>query len=306
MFLQRQQKKLRARLRFLRHRIPYWLIWRVLRWQNCLLNYRAGLSSVSAKSSYENIYYGATIKSGSQWLTALFSDFTVYRYSGLPFYDYLVRYYKGREPRPTMTGRPFDKAFPVRKFAGTLYIDYSSFQTIPKPSKWRAFFVIRDPRDLLVSWYFSAKISHIVIGSDTVATRRKLESLSFEDGLIYGIDWFAEYGLFQSLKSWHQCDDPNVKTIRYEDLVSDRQPQVFRDLFNFLDINIPEDEFQQLLQAYSFETLSGRKPGEADNNSHIRQGQSGNWQKHFTPKVREHWDRVVGDLAEELGYSVDC
>ena len=37
-----------------------------------------------------------------------------------------------------------------------LYMPYDGFAALTKPEPWRAFFVMRDPRDVVVSWYFSS------------------------------------------------------------------------------------------------------------------------------------------------------
>jgi hypothetical protein len=50
--------------------------------------------------------------------------------------------------------------FPPRSIVTHLYVTYDTYLSIPKPEKYKTFFVMRDPRDLVVSWYFSAKYSH--------------------------------------------------------------------------------------------------------------------------------------------------
>lgn len=292
--LQRQLKRWRSRWNWGRRHVPYPLVHAFLRGQSHWLQWRARASQPVRRSAFENVYFCGTIKSGSQWLTALFSDWEVYRHSGLVFYDFLHREFRGRETRRRMTERAYPRGFSPRTVTGCLCIDYPSFQTIPRPGTWRAFFVRRDPRDLVVSWYFSTRNSHILNGKDMVAAREKLRSLSKEDGLLYAIDWLEDYGLFQAIRSWDGVEDPNVRVVRYEDLAGPESAENLRDLFRFLDIDLPEESFRRLVAAYSFETLSGgRKPGEADEQSHVRKGVAGDWRNHFTERVEER----VGGLG---------
>ena len=189
-----------------------------------------------------------------------------------------------------MTERPYQKPFPRKTITGCLCIDYPSFQTIPKPQEWRAFFVRRNPRDLVVSWYFSTRNSHILNGKDMLEARGKLQKLSKEDGLLFAINWLADYGMFAAIRSWEGVADPNVKIFRYEDLAGPKSEEFLKELLEFIDIRIPEDEFKELVEAYSFETLSGgREPGEGDDQSHVRKGVAGDWKNHFTVRVEERF-----------------
>lgn len=295
MFFQRKMKQIRSRWKWGRKHIPFWLVHRIQQGSSLALQARTSLTLVAARSPYTNVYYCGTIKSGSQWLCSMFSDIEVYRYSGLRFYDFIHRYFDGREPRFRMTERPYHTPFPPHTLTGTFCIDYASFQTIPKPDQWRAFFVHRDPRDLVVSWYYSSRISHIVLGKDTLAVREALLQRNLEDGLCYAIDWLANYGMFASLASWRECRDPNVKLVHYEDLISEEAPRHFTELFDFIGVQMPPAVQASLLEAYSFRTLSGREKGQGDNQSHVRKGVAGDGKAHFTDKVEAHFREVVGE-----------
>ena len=58
-----------------------------------------------------------------------------------------------------------------------------------------------------------------------------------------------------------------------------------------------------LLARYSFEALSGRKPGQEDTGSKLRKGVAGDWRNHFTPAVQEAFDDETTDLVARLGYA---
>ena len=55
-----------------------------------------------------------------------------------------------------------------------VYTTYEVFRTVvPKGMNQRTFAVIRDPRDTLVSWYFSMRYSHTVEGGKQVGELRE-------------------------------------------------------------------------------------------------------------------------------------
>ena len=65
---------------------------------------------------------------------------------------------------------------------------HEGFAALPKPEPWRAFFVLRDPRDVVVSWYFSSIGSHPTNSSRGMQRAREhLAALDEEQGLIDSI-----------------------------------------------------------------------------------------------------------------------
>ena len=120
---------------------------------------RVLLRHVARRSDVRNIYHCCVHKTGSQWIRKVFADPEIYRVTGLRTYAYGPRLDDGDRNRsyPEVS---FDRPFPVRRIVSPLYIPYESFVELPKPEPWRAFFVLRDPRDIVVSWYFSSKSSH--------------------------------------------------------------------------------------------------------------------------------------------------
>ncbi len=265
---------------------------------------RAGLVRVRHVSHATNIYHCCTQKTASQWIRSIFSDVRVYKYSGLKPYHYQTMQRNGYDER-NLTERSFEKPFPPRTIVSPLYIDYHNFAAIPKPDAYKAFFVMRDPRDILVSWYFSSKYSHSKMG-DIGLIRRKLHDLSQSDGLVYMIGHLKDFGLFAALETWLTAErrDDKVRLLRFEELTGSHKEAVFGELFDFLDINMPERELTLLLEDYRFERLSGgRRKGREDRESHYRKGTPGDWQNYFDRKVSDAFRDTTGDLIERMGYA---
>ena len=161
------------------------------------------------RSQNQNIYHCTVQKSASQWLRAILSDPRVYRSCGLTSYRYQDDLPGKHDPRK-LTQRRFEKPFPEATIVTTIYIDYEGFASIPKPARYKAFFVMRDPRDVLISWYFSSKFSHPLLG-DLGRIRQDLNRLSEPDGLLYSIDYLDDFGLFAAQRSWAGRRSPVAK-----------------------------------------------------------------------------------------------
>lgn len=161
------------------------------------------------------------------------------------------------------------------------------------------FHLIRDPRDALVSGYWSWKISHLNNSEKMLDIREKLNVLDIEEGLLLMMDSLTT---FQQLQKWNLGSYENILDIRYEDLFQDTKGG-FSRIFDFLQIPIDDSELNHLVSAYSFESLAQRKPGEEDVTSHFRKGGSGDWQNYFTDRVKAAFKEKHGDLLINLNYA---
>jgi hypothetical protein len=244
---------------------------------------------VVARCGYDNVYHCAVRKTASQWVKALFGDPVVYRYSGLLPYD--PRSYRWRHPQ----------AFPTGRVVSSLFLSHKRFQTLPKPDRHRAFFVLRDPRDMVVSSYFSTRNSHAPMG-DIPQVREVLRAKPFKDGLLYLIDHHAQRGTFRALRSWATAADVDaVPLIRYEDLTGEKQLEEVDRMMRHCGIIIPPDELADLLSRYSFSRMRSAPAGAATT-SHYRKGKSGDWQSHFDDDIHDAFVAATGDLVKLLGY----
>lgn len=255
-------------------------------------------------SSASNIFHCCVQKTASQWVRAILQNKRTYKYSGLKVFNYEERLPDRVDPR-SLTARTFDQPFPAGTIVSPIYIDQKGLKGIPKQGAFRAFFVMRDPRDIVVSRYYSFKISHPEIGNISTV-RQDLNAMSEEDGLAYTIDQLVKRGLFEALRSWAEVSpsDKNLLAVRYEDLTGAEQFQAWQRLFSHCDIRMPDRVVRELLERNSFSALTeGRAQGAEDVNSHLRKGVHGDWKNHFTSAIERKFRETTGSLIEELGYS---
>ena len=241
---------------------------------------------------HTNIYHCTTQKTASQWIVGIFdslhsrTDLDTYACDDTP---------------ETMSGYHFTKPFPRWSFVTNLYIPFETYRAIPKRGSYRTFYILRDPRDIVVSWYFSTLYSHPLIG-DIAFRRAELSRRSQQEGLIYGITHLDEYGVFSAQRGWiDQSDDSNVKIFRYEELAGNEQ-QFLRALLQHCNISVTQEEIQSLVKAKGFEAAAGRKRGDENTKQHLRKGIAGDWHNYFDEACLETFARVTGDLVPRLGY----
>ena len=98
---------------------------------------------------------------------------------------------------------------------------------------YRGFHVVRDPRDILVSAYFSHRYTH---GTNTwpelAAHRKRLQELSKDEGLFAEMEFNESF--FDDMRSW-DYDQPHVLELHMEELTADPDGG-FLEIANFLGI----------------------------------------------------------------------
>jgi len=251
------------------------------------------LIRVRRRCEFENVYHCCVHKTGSQWIRKILSDRETYAYSGLKPFHYQSKLKDGEQR--DIKDREFHEPFPSRTIVSPLYVNWEHFCELPKPPRYRAFFVSRDPRDVLVSWYFSTRYSHP--GKSHDVHRERLGELTVDEGLAYGLDVLKERGLFAALESWKEAGrrDPNVLFVRYEDLIGPGAATEFRRLFDHVGILYPDAVREDLLKRYSFEEMSGRHPGEEEKGSKLRKGVAGDWRNYFDDRLARKFADVAGE-----------
>jgi hypothetical protein len=156
---------------------------------------------------------------------------------------------------------------------------------IPSITKFKVVLVVRDPRDILVSSYYSIAYSHAIPEGekkDSLLSRRK-EALAsdLDDHVLqhaekllavfdrYEVCLFAEYS--------------NVHIARFEDMVGD-YPKWLDALLSSCGLDIPESMRCELIRSNE-----ASRPSSENINKHLRKGMPG-----------EHREKLRSDTIEKL------
>jgi hypothetical protein len=235
-------------------------------------------------------------KAGSQWIHRIFHALVFDRVV-LPEVELASTHERPIEgvqflKRPVLPG----KIYP------TLYLTREQFAAARLPRHHRRFIVIRDPRDTLVSAYFSYKLSHKLNSDWMHDCRARLNRVSTEEGLLFLLDnWLPTIATFQW--SWAATGE---ELIKYEDLLKNDEAILERVLLRHCRLPVEHEHFLEVVRANRFESwTSGRKRGQEDMASHERKGIAGDWANHFTPRVAAAFRSRYGSLLVATGYEKD-
>jgi len=272
-------------------------------------------------------------KAGTKWISSMIDELCFFM--GLRHSRFDTSYALYSE----LQNRSIDKT--------TDFISYANAASdlIDKLPPFRGFHVIRDPRDVCISAYFSHLNSHSTDGWPELEEHRKtLQKCSLHDGIIHDMDFTASLPLrgknlnyFTELKNWNYSQ-PNIIEIKFEDLVS-RPYEVFPDIFRFIGVLseepmsasqaariamhsgirhiaknsnlfrmhiLPPDIIFRIIWNHNFYRQSGgRIKGQENVKSHYRKGVPGDWVNYFTEDVKSAFKTKFGNLVAHLGYETD-
>lgn len=161
--------------------------------------------------------------------------------------------------------------------------------------------VFRDPRDLLVSAYYSHKYSH-PIWPELVSHRAALKQYDISKGLLLELDFSEEY--FKALREWDTSDRRFIN-IDMESMFDAFYDQL-KCIWYWLDCGTFNQKFiNNIIDKFSFEKVTGgRKLGEVDDFSHYRKGVPGEWITHFSDYMKKVFKERYGDLIIKYGYEI--
>ncbi len=162
------------------------------------------------------------------------------------------------------------------------------------------YFIYRDPRDVVVSeahylrdmnrWHRL----HSYFRQAASIEEAIMLSINGLEPPVPGINYPSIAARFASYSGWLERDD--CLSIRFEDLVSERQPELVRQIAEFYAPRT-ETPFDVDAAVQTMSTLI------APQKSHtFRSGKKAGWQREFTPAHRERFAELAGDLLVRLGY----
>lgn len=180
------------------------------------------------------------------------------------------------------------------------------------PSMKNVVVVLRDGRDVMVSFYYQSLFANERFNSRLVEiTRRELQFDDYDD-IKKNLPRFIEYK-FTTRKhprfTWsdfiNDWLDKDAAFIRYENLLQDPVEELAQALY-VVKKNDPDRKIlEQIVEKYSFETMSKRKQGEENKHSFLRKGIAGDWKNHFSKEAREVFNSFAGKELIKLGYEDD-
>lgn len=193
-----------------------------------------------------------------------------------------VNYFSDKEKRETVFT-------PTGKYLGPL----RNYYPIDHLGKYLKVLVLRDPRDVLTSFYYSKLHSHIVISEDFYKEREKYKD--------YTIDQFViEYLPVVKARYQAYCDkliqEDNLIILPYELLVSDFDSWLDQ-LVTFLDLGQIDHALINALKANEKNTVADGKE-----TSHIRNKAPGDYKRKLKQETQAIITQELKPILNTLNY----
>jgi hypothetical protein len=240
-----------------------------------------------SKSNHKSILFFTTQKCASTFISNIFERLTSKeRMKSIRFSNYLPDVDRSVE----FTNSSFlNRAF---KPKGYYYGAFRKFHKIPSLDKYHIVLVLRDPRDVLTSSYFSASHNHPVDRIHILEEREKALKQTIDEYVISKTDIYKEIYLNYAKEL---LNNENALFLKYEDMVSDFTPWLSK-LLNFCDINKNKDEIQKIINETSFEVTE-------DKNNFKRSVKAGDHLNKLKPETIEFLNKEFSTVLEKFGYT---
>lgn len=258
-----------------------------------LLNYSKWLLN---KDKYESVFFYTFHKCAS----SLFSGYVLRNTEGLRNIDYASRLYQGREPKSIKFEKYGYIYGPIRLSADPSSIVYQQLvqplldKDLMKDKK--IIFMIRDPRDILVSKYYSDGFSHGLSPSWEIRQRQlnrreKVKNMTVDEyvlELAQNIKW----GFDKMHELYQSC--PKNKILKYEDMIY--RWNLFAEDFT----EVVSVKKKILTQIYN-----KSRPSKSDNKwSHLRSGIARDFERKLKKDTVRYLNEYLKPVLETFDYDV--
>ena len=160
-----------------------------------------------------------------------------------------------------------------------------------------ALYVVRDPRDVAVSW-----AAHTDRSIDKAIAHMADPKAVIRSGAIF--HWLGHWS--QNVLSWSERLSYRVGVVRYEDLIS-KPVDSFRKVVTFLGWAVDEALLEKSVEACAFENLRAQEMtgGFGENTTpgaFFRNGKAGAWREHLSDRQAALLMEAHGEVMKKFGY----
>lgn len=175
---------------------------------------------------------------------------------------------------------------------------------------WRRFLMLRDPRDVVVSFArWAAREQRLPLHTyfTEVLTEEPERILATIEGIAPGVPADQLVGLPSLANQWKRfagwLQDPGTFVVQFEDLVGRtgggedvKRFDVVRGIFDWLNIS---SETIDIEKQFSSDLLTSKA------SATFHKGRIGSWRECFTDQHKERFKAITGTLLTDLGYETN-
>lgn len=165
---------------------------------------------------------------------------------------------------------------------------------LPLHPQTRTLLLVRDPRDILTSHFFSLKFSHTTKGPGGELVSRARRRLEEED-----IDAFAirmAPRLRRYFEDYRRLEETRRKVFRYEDIIFDKE-RFLTEVCGHLELDVPARRVARIAQAIDI------RPEAEDVFAHVRKVAPGDHTEKLKPETITRLNGMLREALEEHSYS---
>ena len=240
-------------------------------------------------SDLQSILFFTTYKCASSFAGEIINELTANAgYKHVNFDSYFYHLEKD-------TDIEYEKIFSKNVFRGSgfIYGPMRHYQPIPEIKKYKTLLILRDPRDVLVSHYYSAKYSHEVGTTKMLQKRRTTQGQDINEFVLERLEEFAI--IYEQYKR-NILHLEGTIFVRYEDMISNPKDFIIK-LYKILNINIDIEHIEEIVKNRM------AMPKIEDKYSHRRSGKSGQYLEKLNSKTVKTINTRLAIIIDAFGYS---
>jgi hypothetical protein len=198
-------------------------------------------------------------------------------------------------------GLPTDEILNPEQFIHRFGYCYRGFRNFPPYLKQfdistnKKVLLVRDPRDILVSCYYSVRYSHRIpsygnVRSMMLEARRHSSELSIDEYCLTNLN-----SVRQELDSYDRSCFGELRVFRYEDIVY-KKAEWLAEMLDYLDFPVSSRVINKICRVHDVFPDTERV------NEHVRQVRPGNYKTRLRHHTIETMNKQLCDLLVRYGY----
>ena len=248
--------------------------------------------SIPEPTNIDSFFVFSLPKAGSTLLMSIMSD--VCRAMGIPVIDLPTRLFT-LGIQPAELRNDINQLWQERGYA------YTGFRSFLPPmkfdfSKTKNILLIRDPRDMLVSLYFSIRYSHVVPvpeGTDHPISRQRatFQKIGINQAALKMAHAYSNY--FQDYM--RHLPESTTCVYRYEDIIF-RKREWIEHMLDFLGLRLQARRIRVIAEKHDV------RPDTENPKKHIRQVTPGNYKSHLSQATIDKLDELLRPVMRHFHY----
>lgn len=182
----------------------------------------------------------------------------------------------------------------VLKPKGFLFGAFKDMYPFANLDQYKVILILRDPRDVLTSSYFSTLYNHPLTAEDMIKKRKKYAEYTIDEYVLE-----IAPGIQKKYEAYckNLLSDQNVLFLKYEEMVGDFSSWLAK-IASYLELKNPEKRIEELVEATKFRVKK------EDKNSFVRNITPGDHKNKLKPETINHLNILFRNELLKLDYAI--